>query len=113
MIDKNIIRENLKYYDKSVVAEIIELFISEYPARFEALQKSIDKLDFAGIDNNAHSLKGIVAYLSPDIFELARKLEQLGKQGISESLQKVFDELKAATLELVKTLEEMSGEYRS
>lgn len=111
MIDKNLIRENLRYYDKPVIVQIMDMFIDDYPIRFEELQKSIANLDFAGIDHNAHSLKGVVAYLSPEVFELARKLEQMGKNKTSEGLQEAFGMLKTGILELVEVLQDMRTEY--
>jgi HPt (histidine-containing phosphotransfer) domain-containing protein len=113
MIDKDLIRENLRYYDKSVVAQIIDLFIDECPIRFENLRKSIEEIDFESIDEHAHSLKGVVAYLSPEIFELASKLEHLGKDRLTDGLQQVFDELRTGTFQLVTALREMRNEYDS
>jgi HPt (histidine-containing phosphotransfer) domain-containing protein len=111
MIDKDYIRENLRFYDKSVIAEVIDLFISEYPTRIEILQNNVAELDFEAISHNSHSLKGIVAYLSPEIFELSRELEKLGRDKSAENIGDVYSKLKSATVELVKVLNEMRKEY--
>ena len=113
MIDKDIIRENFKYYDKSVIVEIMDIFLSEYPARFEKLQKNIIELNYSGINENAHSLKGIVSYFSPDIAELTRQIEALGKEESSDGLQQTFDSLKNGILQLVEVIKVMRQEYAS
>lgn len=112
-IDKDIIRENLKYYDKSVIVQIIDIFMEEFPGRIEELQKNITDLDFPGISHNAHSLKGVVAYFSPVIAEIARKLEELGRKESSEDLQQIFDELKTGLISLVAVIREMRPEYEN
>ena len=110
-IDKDVIRENLRYFDKSVIVQIIDLFMEEYPFRFIELQENIIELDFGRINNNAHKLKGVVAYFSQEITQLAWQLEEHGKESNSEGLQQIFDELKAGTLQLGTTLLEMRPEY--
>ncbi len=87
------------------------MFISEYPERFAEIQSSINNLDFAGISHNARSSKGVRAFLSPVVVELARKLELLGKNGSTDGLQPAFEMLKTGILELVEALKEMRSEY--
>jgi HPt (histidine-containing phosphotransfer) domain-containing protein len=112
-IDKDEIRENLRYYDKPVVVQIIDIFMEEYPGRFEELQKNIKELNFEGINWNAHSLKGILANFTPEIAELARKLMELGDKKSADGIQQLFEELISGTKQLVSVLGEMRHEYES
>jgi HPt (histidine-containing phosphotransfer) domain-containing protein len=113
MIDKENFRNNFRYYDKEIVAQVIEMFLEEYEGRFIELQKNIDDQDFEKIDHNAHSFKGVVTYMSPDLYELARILEFKGKEKDSSGLQETFDQLRNGTVELVSELAELLAEYQS
>lgn len=111
MIDKETFRDNFKYYDKAIVLQVIDMFLEEYNDRFTVLEQNIRDLDFKNIDHNAHSLKGVVTYMSTELYELARILEFKGKECESSGLQETFDTLKQSTLQLAEELVEMRKEY--
>jgi HPt (histidine-containing phosphotransfer) domain-containing protein len=111
MIDKEAFRENMKYFDKNIVLQVIDIFLDGYKDRLTNLEKNIKDIDFHGIDNNAHSLKGEVAYMSQELAEMARKLEHKGKEQDSEGLQELFESLKKGCEEFSVELSEMRSEF--
>ena len=107
VIDWDQFNENFQYYDKSIIVEIIELFVEEYEQRISALQKNIDGHDFTSLAFNAHSLKSVISnYMAPKALELTSKLEELGKNQTPEGLNEVFLELKSTTWELILELKD-------
>jgi HPt (histidine-containing phosphotransfer) domain-containing protein len=111
MIDKEKFRENMKYYDKGTVAQVIDMFLADYNDVFVQLQASIDNMDFSSIDHIAHSFKSNVAYMSGELSEQARILEHKGKDQDGSGLQNIFDNLKSGTLVLAEELQEIKKEY--
>ena len=63
MIDKVKFREMFAYYDKEVVAEVIDDFISEYEAKLNQIRDSIEDRNFELIRQSSHSFKGVVGHL--------------------------------------------------
>ncbi|MBK7030988.1 MAG: Hpt domain-containing protein [Bacteroidales bacterium] len=91
---------------------MIDIFLSEYPDRLTELENNVRTIDFQGLDHNAHSFKGVVTYMSPELTEYARKLEYKGKEQNGEGLQDLFDSLKKGCAELSVELNEMRSEYQ-
>ena len=60
MIDKVKFKEMFAYYDKEVVAEVIDDFISEYEAKLNQIRDSIEDRNFELIRQSSHSFKGVV-----------------------------------------------------
>jgi len=113
MIDKEQFIENFKPFDKEVVLEIIDIFIQEYPERMQELEKNIREDDFDSIRFNAHSLKGVVAnFIAPEPKDLAKELEERGKNKETEGNLEVFQELKEKTSILVDELNELRKNYQ-
>ena len=111
MINKESFRENFKYYDKSIVLQVIDIFLDEYPDRLRELEKNVSELDYPSIDNNAHSFKGVVAYMSSALAEVARKLEFMGKEQSNAGIHETFEELRANARLLANDLKDMRTEY--
>jgi len=111
MIDKESFRENFRYYDKNIVLQVIDIFVMEHQDRLRELETNVADIDFTAIDNNAHSFKGVLTYMSPVVAEIARKLEYKGKEKDNSGLTKLLDELRVATLQLVEGLHEIRPEY--
>ncbi len=77
MVNKQNFYETYQFFDKSVIIEIIDIFISEYAERFEKLKKNIAERDFQNMRFNAHSLKGVVANFSAPVpLEMIRAYEK-------------------------------------
>jgi HPt (histidine-containing phosphotransfer) domain-containing protein len=111
MIDKEAFKENFKYYDNEVIVQIMDIFFSEYVGNLELIQKSIVEKDFATLNQKAHGLKGVVAYMSENLSNLCLELETKGKDNNDIGLQPVYDQLKQGILELVEDLKSLRREY--
>lgn len=92
MVNKQNFYETYQFFDKSVIIEIIDIFISEYAERFEKLRKNIAERDFQNMRFNAHSLKGVIANFSAPVpLELIRAYEKSAAT-IFENKGEGFDE---------------------
>ena len=99
--------ENFQYYDKTIIAEVINIFFDEYDGRIANLQKNIDENDLTALAFNAHSLKSVISnYMAPSTFELTRKLEEMAKNNSIDGIPEVFLQLKSSTKELLLELKE-------
>ncbi len=107
VIDWEQFNENFQYYDKSIIIEVIDLFLEEYEPRITNLEKNIKEKDFESLAFNAHSLKSVISnYMAPSALEITRKLEELGKNQTSEGIDEVFAKLKSITQELLIELKD-------
>jgi HPt (histidine-containing phosphotransfer) domain-containing protein len=111
MIDKENFKENFKYYGNEVVVQVLDIFLDEYSENLSILQKSIIELDFEKLDQKAHALKGVVAYMSEELSALCFELEQKGKDKIGEGLQPIYDQLDKGIREMVVELKVLRMEY--
>jgi HPt (histidine-containing phosphotransfer) domain-containing protein len=101
IIDWDQFNENFQYYDKEVITEVVNIFVNEYEARINTLQKNIDEKDYTNLAFNAHSFKSVIGnYMASKAYEPARKLEELAHNNSEEGIQITFAELKRTTKEL-------------
>ena len=101
IIDWDQFNENFQYYDKEVITEVVNIFINEYDARINTLQKNINEKDYTNLAFNAHSFKSVIGnYMASQAYEPARKLEELANKNSEEGILNTFIELKRATKEL-------------
>ena len=107
VIDWAQFNDNFQYYDKTIIIEVINIFIEEYDDRISNLQKNIDENDLTALAFNAHSLKSVIAnYMAPTAYELTRKLEELAKNNSEEGIADIFSQLKSTTKELLLELKD-------
>jgi HPt (histidine-containing phosphotransfer) domain-containing protein len=107
VIDWTQFNDNFQYYDKEIIAEVINIFLEEYENRINSLQKNIDERDYSSLAFNAHSFKSVIAnYMAPKAFELIRNLEELGKNNSDNGINEVFMELKSTMQELLLELKD-------
>ena len=112
MIDKATFNSNYEIFDREIVKEIIDIYISEYPERMINLEKNIKENDLDSLYKNAHSMKGVTAnFFDKATEEFARQLESKGKDGDANGLEDIFAELKKASESLVDELEALGKEY--
>jgi HPt (histidine-containing phosphotransfer) domain-containing protein len=102
VIDWEQFNDNFQYYDKEVIIDVINIFVSEYDGRISNLQKDIEEKDYTNLSFHAHSFKGVIGnYMAPEAYELARKLEELAISKSSEGISDLFNKLKSASKELL------------
>lgn len=112
MIDRETFIMTYDNFDKEVVVEIIDIYIAEYPDRMAALRKAIDDQNFDALNKHSHSLKGVVANFYDDpTYQLARRLENLGKEHVSDGAEDIFQQLKLASSALLEELKELRHQY--
>jgi len=112
MIDKAIFVSNYEIFDKEIVCEIIDIYISEYPDRMKKLEDQINAGDLDQIYKIAHSLKGVTAnFFDKESEEFARIIEEKGRAGDASDLMNIFVQLKNSTDKLVVDLLKLKQEY--
>lgn len=60
VIDWEQFNDNFQYYDKEIIKEVIDIFVSEYDSRISNLQKDIEEKDYTNLAFHAHSFKGVI-----------------------------------------------------
>ena len=119
MVNKQHFYDTYQFFDKSVIVEIIDIFVNEYAERFDKLTKNIADRDFQNMRFNAHSLKGVIANFSAPvplemvrIFEktAANLLETNGADFDEAALTKTLEEIRKATVIMADQLTEIKAE---
>ncbi len=92
MINKQEFLDTYGYFDKQVLIEIIDIFMDEYPGRFEKIRCEVKEKNFSELRFDAHWLKGTVAnFCAPIAKEKAYTLEKLAS-GLVDSNGEGYDE---------------------
>lgn len=112
VINKEDFRTTYKPFDKEIVVEIIDIFIQEWPERYKELEKNIAVKDFESLRFNAHSLKGVVAnFLAEGPKELARQMEENGKNKNENNNKEILEHLDAQILEMIEELKVLRKDF--
>ncbi len=116
MVNKQEFLDTYSYFDKEVLIEIIDIFISEHKGKIEKLYESINASNFQDLRFDAHSIKGAIAsFNAPVAWEKARNMEKTasyylenGGEGYSkESMVSLMNELRDCVYEMVTDLGEI------
>jgi HPt (histidine-containing phosphotransfer) domain-containing protein len=68
--------------DRDLFLTLVTIFLEESPKEAGAARAAIGQQDRAGLVAAAHKLKGsVIEMCAPQLFESARRLEQLGREG--------------------------------
>jgi len=114
MIDRKKFNENFQYFDKEIIVEIIDIFLSEYDERYQKIESNVREKDFVQLKFNAHSLKGVIAnFMDPVTIEYSRRLDEMAKEKEEVGLQKLFDNLLTSSQELLEELKSIRKELTS
>lgn len=112
VIDENSFMETFQYFDKSIVVEIIDIFIEEYPQRMSDLKKDIDQKDFTKLKFDAHSLKGVIAnFFAAEPQQHARDLEIKGSASDAEGLEETYQKLALTVSDLLEDLKSLKPRF--
>lgn len=112
VIDEKAFMETFQYFDKSIVIEIIDIFIQEYPDRIAALKKDIEAKDFNKLKFDAHSMKGVISnFFAEAPQKYAKELELKGVKGDGEGLTELFESLQNYSNDLLEDLELMKPKF--
>ncbi len=108
MVNKQNFYETYQFFDKSVIVEIIDIFVSEHAERFEKLSKNIIDRDFQNMRFNAHSLKGVIANFSAPVpLEMVRAYEKSAASLLENKGEGFNEELMLSQLEEIKKATEI------
>ncbi len=114
MIDRAKFNENFQYFDKEIIVEIIDIFISEYDERYAKLRKNVEERDFASLKFNAHSLKGVIAnFMDPVTIDQSRILDEMSRDKIETGLTELFIDLEKNSERLLEELKTIKRELTS
>jgi CheY-like chemotaxis protein len=82
--------------DMSLLSDMVETFVNEYPALEEAVRAAVAAGDAAAIRHAAHALKGAVSIFSVQpAYEKAQQLERMGRTNDLGQSAEVFAALEA------------------
>mgnify|MGYP001627583189 CR=1 FL=1 len=108
VINKSAFTDTFQYFDKSVVLEIIDIFLSECDTRIATIRKDIAAGDLKALKFDAHSFKGVVAnFMADETYSIARELENRGADGNNQGLEELIDQLEKSSALLVADLKEV------
>ncbi len=112
VIDKEKFQENFKHFDKELIVEIIDMFITEHPDRMSQIKKNIDDSDMDALRFNAHSFKGVIANFMAELPKShAKDLEDKSKMNDTNDLNEIYENLQNSTKELLNNLKEIRMIY--
>lgn len=123
MIDKEKFTNYYKAFDNEVVLEIIDMFIEEFPERFEKLKTNVEDRDYEKLQFNAHSLKGVIAnftYSEPhkyakDLEDATKAINSEDKSDVTEdtaiSIKETFIKLESATKRMLEDLHNIRADF--
>ena len=95
--------------DESLLAQIAGLFIEESRTVLPALRSAVQERDQSSIEHQAHSLKGSLSnFGAKHAYELARALEQKGRDRDMTGIDEIFIALDRATALLIRELESIA-----
>ncbi len=114
MIDRQKFNDTFQYFDKETILNIIELFETGFPERFEKIQRNILENDFDSLAFNVHSLKGLIAsFMAAVPLELAKTMEELALSKTDQGLPELYEKLQSSTEELLNELRVIRQELLS
>jgi len=94
--------------DQMLVREVVKIFLDDCPLQMAAIKTAVDARDAAQIRTTAHALKGSAGYLRATlVFEAARELEALGREGVLAAADTVYQRLVAQVAHLVEELKKL------
>lgn len=112
MIDRQEFNETFQYFDKEIIVEIIDIFLSEYDERFKNLRANVAERDFEKLKFNAHSLKGVIAnFKDPVTIDQSKRLDDMAKNKVENGLDKALADLEKSSAALIEELIVIKKKY--
>jgi PAS domain S-box-containing protein len=97
--------------DQELLREIADLFLGEAPELLRAIRESLERRDAASLERSAHALKGSVGnFGAKSAFEIALKLETMGRSGDLSGAPETLTELEAKISRLENALAALRGD---
>jgi HPt (histidine-containing phosphotransfer) domain-containing protein len=97
--------------DVELLADLIQIFLSDLPRQVDALRKAVGEQDFKGIEREAHRLRGSAGSLgAPGVSAAAARLEQSCREGIYSAARVGWAELEGEIVRLESALRDFHPE---
>jgi HPt (histidine-containing phosphotransfer) domain-containing protein len=94
--------------DESLLDEIAELFLSEYPVLLGEIREAVAHGDARQLQHSAHSLKGAISHFGAEpATQAAYQLEMIGKRNELQEATEALINLERQLSELRPALESM------
>ena len=94
--------------DRDFFLALAGIFLQESPQEAAAARAALGRQDQAGLVAAAHKLKGsVVEMCAPRLYESARRLEELGRQGEFAEASSVCAEVETQLIEVHGALREL------
>ena len=94
--------------DESLLKEITDIFLSEYPSLLAEIREAIQRSDPASLERSAHTLKGSVSnFGADDATQAAYQLEILGRKRRLDQAPEALRALELHFAALTPALESM------
>jgi two-component system sensor histidine kinase/response regulator len=92
--------------DRTLLAELVDLFRADFPANLRSAQEAIDSQDANGLRGAGHALRGALANLSAtEASAIAAELENIGKSLNLSQAQVTLDRLAHEVGSVIRALE--------
>lgn len=112
VINKKAFMESFQYFDKSVVLEIIDIFLQECDTRLATIRKDIETNNLKALKFDAHSFKGVVSnFMADEVQRIARELEHRGIEENSQDLDVLLQKLETSSALLLEDLREIRKDF--
>jgi two-component system sensor histidine kinase/response regulator len=96
--------------DRSVLKEVIALFLEDCPRLIAAIREALAAGDADAVHRAAHALKGSAGnFDAKEVTALAQRLEARAREGNLETAQQTFAALESATTKFLNTLSPTEG----
>ena len=97
--------------DRTFIAELTEIFRSDYPRQVQALQNAISRSDAHGLKQSGHALKGALSGLAAtNAREMAATLERIGASGDLTGAATILQNLERELVLTVSSLKALCQE---
>jgi HPt (histidine-containing phosphotransfer) domain-containing protein len=97
--------------DLTFLAELIEIFRSDYPKQIRIAQEAIQQGDAEGVKRVGHVLRGALANLAAiRACEIALKIEEIGARGDLSLIGPAFDQLQEELSRVASSLDSLCQE---
>jgi HPt (histidine-containing phosphotransfer) domain-containing protein len=94
--------------DQDLFLTLAQIFLDESPKEAMAARAALERQDGSGLAAAAHKLKGSVMELcAPRLFESAKRLEELGRQGEFAEASSVCSDVETHLAEVHAALREL------
>jgi HPt (histidine-containing phosphotransfer) domain-containing protein len=96
--------------DAELVADVIQLYLDDYPQRLDAMVRAIQARDFARLRAEAHALKGSASTLAGGrVADAAHELEAVAETGDIARAGRSLASLASAAAQLAAALRELQA----